>query len=89
VSGTLSSTHPIHPHWLLLPLLQIWLDIETNPSGGCGWSDQNSNCNFMQGLVNAMEANGINCEGARSAAPGGVPGLAQGVGCTLTQLWST
>lgn len=38
----------------------IWADIETNPSSGCGWADQASNCQFMQGLVNAFEANGIN-----------------------------
>lgn len=31
------------------------------PCGCCsGWSDQNSNCNFMQALVNAASANGVN-----------------------------
>jgi hypothetical protein len=35
-------------------------DIETNPSSGCGWADAGTNCNFMQGLVNAALANGIN-----------------------------
>jgi len=30
----------------------IWLDIETNPSSGCGWSsDQSSNCNYIQGMI--------------------------------------
>jgi len=30
----------------------IWLDIETNPSSGCGWSsDLSSNCNFIQSMI--------------------------------------
>lgn len=36
------------------------LSAETNPSSGCGWADQNSNCQFMQALVNAASANGVN-----------------------------
>jgi len=30
----------------------IWLDIETNPSSGCGWSSStSSNCQFIQELI--------------------------------------
>ena len=37
----------------------IWLDIETNPSTGCGWSnDHNSNCVFLTELTNAVKAKG-------------------------------
>lgn len=32
-----------------------WLDIETNPSSGCGWSDDtDSNCQFIQTLASAV-----------------------------------
>eukprot|EP00490_Sorites_sp_Unknown_P027128 CAMPEP_0114661562 /NCGR_PEP_ID=MMETSP0191-20121206/22806_1 /TAXON_ID=126664 /ORGANISM="Sorites sp." /LENGTH=142 /DNA_ID=CAMNT_0001894577 /DNA_START=278 /DNA_END=706 /DNA_ORIENTATION=- len=37
----------------------IWLDIEVNPSGGCGWgSDYSSNCQYVQELVSAGKAKG-------------------------------
>lgn len=38
----------------------IWLDIETNPSDGCGWSDATDNCNFFSGLANALNSAGVN-----------------------------
>ena len=39
---------------------QIWLDIETNPSTGCGWSSYTgaSNCQFVTDLVNAVKYHG-------------------------------
>lgn len=39
----------------------IWFDIETNPSSGCGWADQGSNCNYIQGLVDACSSAGVSC----------------------------
>ena len=39
----------------------IWLDMETNPSPGCGWSqDFNLNCQFTIQLVNAAKASAPN-----------------------------
>lgn len=38
----------------------IWFDIETNPSTGCGWSDPATNCAYMQNLVDAATAAGVN-----------------------------
>jgi len=33
----------------------IWIDVEYNPSDGCGWDDDiNVNCNFLSELVNAL-----------------------------------
>eukprot|EP01101_Sappina_pedata_P003587 TRINITY_DN143_c0_g2_i1.p1 TRINITY_DN143_c0_g2~~TRINITY_DN143_c0_g2_i1.p1 ORF type:complete len:223 (+),score=85.91 TRINITY_DN143_c0_g2_i1:197-865(+) len=38
---------------------QIWLDIETNPSSGCGWSgDQGSNCAYIQSLIQSGQSAG-------------------------------
>jgi hypothetical protein len=37
----------------------IWLDIETNPSSGCGWSsDLSSNCNYIQGMIQQGKTSG-------------------------------
>lgn len=37
----------------------VWLDIETNPSSGCGWSsDTNSNCAFVTELINRVRSHG-------------------------------
>ena len=38
----------------------IWLDVETNPSPGCSWAlgSFQSNCEFMQQLVDALKQNG-------------------------------
>lgn len=38
----------------------VWLDVEHNPSTGCGWStsDYTGNCNFLSDLVNALKAKG-------------------------------
>ncbi|KAA0166630.1 hypothetical protein FNF31_01408 [Cafeteria roenbergensis] len=39
---------------------QIWMDIETNPSPGCGWgSDLARNCEYIGELLQAAEAHGI------------------------------
>jgi hypothetical protein len=34
----------------------IWLDVETNPSSGCGWSGDN--CGFLTEIVNRIKARG-------------------------------
>lgn len=38
----------------------IWLDIETNPSGGCGWDQASGddNCQYISELVQAVQNNG-------------------------------
>lgn len=38
----------------------IWLDIETNPSSGCTWSQGSaeSNCQYIKELISAIEARG-------------------------------
>jgi GH25 family lysozyme M1 (1,4-beta-N-acetylmuramidase) len=34
----------------------LWLDIETNPSKGCGWSSNTkSNCDFLMDLINRVK----------------------------------
>ena len=37
-----------------------WIDIETNPSTGCGWStkDLTSNCHFLQEMIESLTATG-------------------------------
>eukprot|EP01084_Bolivina_argentea_P027494 51105_1 len=37
----------------------IWMDIENNPSSGCGWGkDYSSNCEYLQQLLSAVVAKG-------------------------------
>ena len=37
----------------------IWLDIEINPSGGCGWgTDYTANCNYVNELISAVKSHG-------------------------------
>ncbi|CAD8185212.1 unnamed protein product [Paramecium pentaurelia] len=38
----------------------IWLDVETNPSTGCGWSssDYTGNCNFLNDLITNFKNKG-------------------------------
>ncbi len=38
----------------------IWLDVETNPSSGCGWPKNSgtANCNYVTELVNAVKSKG-------------------------------
>jgi hypothetical protein len=38
----------------------VWIDIETNPSTGCGWSTTNvsSNCKFLEELINSLTSTG-------------------------------
>lgn len=38
----------------------VWLDVETNPSSGCGWStsDYTGNCNFLTDLVSTFQSKG-------------------------------
>ena len=37
----------------------VWIDVETNPSSGCGWSsDTNSNCAFVTEIVNRIKSHG-------------------------------
>ena len=38
----------------------VWIDIESNPSSGCSWSghDANSNCQFVNDIINRIKAKG-------------------------------
>jgi len=36
-----------------------WIDVETNPSPGCGWQDPNTNCGFLHNLVSDFQARGV------------------------------
>ncbi|CAM5999503.1 unnamed protein product [Sphagnum balticum] len=37
----------------------IWVDVETNPSSGCGWtSDYNGNCAFLTEIINRIKSKG-------------------------------
>ena len=38
----------------------IWVDVETNPSTGCGWSssDYTGNCNFLNDLITNFKNKG-------------------------------
>ena len=41
------------------PWNSAWIDVETNPSRGCGWSkDTATNCGYLKELVNALAATG-------------------------------
>lgn len=37
----------------------IWIDVETNPSRGCGWgSDYSANCQYVEELISAIQSHG-------------------------------
>lgn len=37
----------------------VWIDVETNPSSGCGWgSDHTGNCNFIIETINRIKSHG-------------------------------
>jgi len=37
----------------------VWVDVETNPSPGCGWgSDYNGNCAFLTEIINRIKSHG-------------------------------
>ena len=37
----------------------VWIDVETNPSTGCGWgSDHAGNCNFVTEIINRIKSHG-------------------------------
>ena len=37
----------------------VWVDVETNPSSGCGWgSDHAANCNYLTEIVNRIKSHG-------------------------------
>jgi hypothetical protein len=37
----------------------VWVDVETNPSTGCGWgTDHTGNCNFLTEIVNRVKSHG-------------------------------
>jgi hypothetical protein len=39
----------------------VWIDVETNPSTGCGWtSDFAGNCNFLVEIINRIKSHGKN-----------------------------
>lgn len=38
---------------------KVWIDVETNPSPGCGWgSDHETNCNFLTDIVTRVKHHG-------------------------------
>jgi len=37
---------------------EYWIDVEHNPSAGCGWQGAAANCNFLEQLVNAFKGKG-------------------------------
>jgi len=40
---------------------KIWMDIESNPSGGCGWGgDHSANCQYVGELIDAARSAGLN-----------------------------
>jgi hypothetical protein len=51
-------------------LNSLWLDIEQDPSTGCGWSttDFAANCQFMKDLASALNAKGVKNWGTYSTA---------------------
>lgn len=37
----------------------VWIDVETNPSSGCGWgNDYNGNCAFLTEIINRIKSHG-------------------------------
>jgi GH25 family lysozyme M1 (1,4-beta-N-acetylmuramidase) len=37
----------------------VWIDVETNPSSGCGWgADHNGNCAFLTETINRIKSHG-------------------------------
>jgi GH25 family lysozyme M1 (1,4-beta-N-acetylmuramidase) len=39
----------------------IWIDVETNPSSGCGWgTDYTSNCNYVASFASTLKSYGAN-----------------------------
>ena len=37
----------------------VWIDIEINPSSGCGWGkDYTSNCNYLNELISRIKSHG-------------------------------
>lgn len=37
----------------------VWIDVETNPSPGCGWgSDHTGNCNFLNEIIAKVKSHG-------------------------------
>lgn len=38
----------------------IWIDVEVNPSSGCGWSGHtySSNCDYLIELIDAIQSHG-------------------------------
>jgi len=42
------------------PFTTVWLDIESNPSTGCGWgSDTGANCQFVGTMISAAQGAGV------------------------------
>ena len=38
----------------------VWLDVEINPSSGCGWGkDYTKNCNLVNEFVTLLQAKGL------------------------------
>jgi|LauGreDrversion4_2_1035121.scaffolds.fasta_scaffold1791551_1 GH25 family lysozyme M1 (1,4-beta-N-acetylmuramidase) len=36
----------------------IWIDVEINPSPGCGWTAAADNCNFLKRMIDHIRARG-------------------------------
>ena len=37
----------------------VWIDVETNPSSGCGWGkDYTANCNYVSELITRIKSHG-------------------------------
>lgn len=42
------------------PAARSWIDVETNPSSGCGWgSNLAQNCAYIGQLLDAVKSHGI------------------------------
>ena len=39
----------------------VWIDVETNPSSGCGWgTNHNANCEYLTEIINRIKTHGKN-----------------------------
>ena len=61
---TLSSEPREEPEWRLNSVGKsygmVWVDVETNPSSGCGWSRTHAeHCQFVHDLVVALKNKGL------------------------------
>lgn len=38
---------------------KVWVDVEKNPSSGCGWKSASENCAFLESLVSSLKSHGL------------------------------